>query len=87
MLEDGKILFDLRSAKYSLSVEHERCTLQLWSAERNVVRTIVAVTERTGGLRLSAKRLGHAQPKSLDLVTALARRAPTTRSAARTHYQ
>jgi hypothetical protein len=87
VLEDGKVLFDLRSAKYSLSTEHGRCTLQLWSGERNVVRTIIGVTARGSALRLSAKRFGHAQPKSLELVSALERRAPTTRDAARTGYQ
>lgn len=86
VLEDGKLLFDLRSAKHSLSTEHDRCTLQLWSGERNLVRTILAVTERANGLRLATKRFGHSQPKSLELVTALERRAPTTRDTARTQY-
>ena len=27
LLEDGKVLFDMRSAKYSLATEHNRCTL------------------------------------------------------------
>ncbi len=89
VLEDGKLLFDLTRRKYSLSTEHGRCTLQLWSGERNVVRTIVAATERANGLRLSTKRLGHAQPKSLELVSGLGvagRRTPTTRDSARTRY-
>lgn len=87
VLEDGKVLFDLRSAKHSLSTEHGHCSLHLWNDERNVVRNIVAVTVRANGLRLSAKRLGHAQPRILDLVSALERRTPTTRDAARTRYQ
>ncbi len=87
VLEDGKVLFDLRTAKHSLSTEHGRCSLHLWNDERNVVRNIVAVTARANGLRLSAKRLGHAQPKTLELVSALERRTPTTRDAARTRYQ
>ena len=87
VLEDGKVLFDLRTAKHSLSTEHGRCSLHLWNDERNVVRNIVAVTARANGLRLSAKRLGHAQPKTLELVSARERRTPTTRDAARTRYQ
>ena len=86
VLEDGKLLFDLRSAKYSLSTEHGRCSLHLWSDERNLVRTIVAAAPRANGLRLSTRRLGHAQPKSLELVSDRARRTPTTRDAARTRY-
>jgi hypothetical protein len=87
VLEDGKVLFDLRTAKHVLSTEHGRCSLHLWNDERNVVRNIVAVAERANGLRLFAKRLGHAQPKALELVNARERRTPTTRDAARTRYQ
>src|SRR5215469_1298693 len=87
VLEDGKVLFDLRTAKYSLSTEHGRCSLHLWNEDRNVVRNIVAVTARANTLRLAAKRLGHAQPKMLELVSARERRTPTTRDAARTRYQ
>jgi hypothetical protein len=86
VLEDGKVLFDLRDAKYSITTEHERCTLQLWSGERNIARTIVAVAERPNGLRLTTRRLGQTQPKSLDLVASIERRRPTTRDAARTGY-
>lgn len=86
VLEDGKLLFDLRSAKYSLSTEHGRCSLHLWSDERNLARTIVAVTHRGSGLRLSTRRLGHAQTNSLEIVSDRERRMPTTRDAARARY-
>ena len=39
-VEDGRVLFDMRTAKYSLATEHGRCTLQLWSDERNIVRRV-----------------------------------------------
>jgi hypothetical protein len=87
VLEDGKVLFDLRTAKYSLSTEHGGCSLHLWNEQRNVVRSIVAAKPRAGGLRLSTKRLGHAQPKLLELTSAPERRTPTTRDATRTRYQ
>ncbi len=87
VLEDGKVLFDLRNARHSLSTEHGQCSLHLWNDERNVVRNIVAATARANGLRLSAKRLGHGQLKTLELVSACERRTPTTRDAARTRYQ
>ena len=86
VLEDGKLLFDLRSAKHSLSTEHGRCSLHLWSEERNLVRTVVAATLRANSLRLSTQRLGHAQPKSLEIVSDRERRTPTTRDAARAQY-
>src|SRR6185437_4987965 len=87
VLEDGKVLFDLRTAKHSLSTEHGRCSLHLWNDERNVVRNIVAVAARANSLRLSTKRLGQAHPKTLEIVSARERRTPSTRDAARTRYQ
>ena len=65
VLEDGKAIFDLRTAKFSISTEYGRCTLHLWSEERNLVRRIVAATERSGVLRLDTQRFGHTQTKLL----------------------
>jgi hypothetical protein len=86
VLEDGKVIFDLRSAKASLNTERERCTLHLWSEERNMVRQIVSVTERSETLRLDTQRFGHAQTKLLELVASRERRTPTTRETARQRY-
>jgi hypothetical protein len=86
VLEDGKVLFDLRTAKFSLSTEHERCTLHLWSEQRNLVRRVVAVTERGGALRLATQRFGQTQTKLLELVRSRERRTPATREAARSLY-
>ena len=86
VLEDGKVIFDLRAAKASLNTEHDRCTLHLWSEERNLVRQIVSVTERSETLRLETQRFGHAQTKLLELVSSRERRTPTTREAARERY-
>ena len=86
VLEDGKVIFDLRFAKTSLNTEHGRCTLHLWSEERNLVRQIVSVTERSETLRLETQRFGHAQTKLLELVGSRERRTPTTRETARQRY-
>ncbi len=86
VLEDGKVLFDLRTAKSSLNTDHDRCTLHLWSEERNLVRQIVSATERTGTLRLATQRFGHAQTKLLELVSSRELRTPTTRDTARQRY-
>jgi hypothetical protein len=86
VLEDGRVAFDLRSAKASISTEHDRCTLHLWSDERNLVRQIVSVDERGGSLRLATKRFGQAQTKLLELVSSSERRTPTTIDAARKRY-
>ena len=86
VLEDGKVVFDLRYAKASLNTEHDRCTLHLWSEERNLVRQIVSVAERGDSLRLATQRFGHAQTKLLELVASRERRSPTTRETARQRY-
>jgi hypothetical protein len=86
VLEDGKVIFDLRLAKASLNTEHDRCTLHLWSEERNLVRQIVAIVERGDTLRLATQRFGHAQSKLLELVASRERRTPTTRENARQRY-
>ena len=86
VLEDGKVVFDLQIAKHSLSTEHDRCTLHLWSEERNLVRRVVAVTERAGSLRLATLRFGQAQTKLLEVVATREQRTPTTRDTSRTRY-
>jgi hypothetical protein len=86
VLEDGKVVFDLRLAKHSISTEHERCTLHLWSEERNLVRRVVGVVERAGVLRLATLRFGQAQTKLLELVGSRETRTPTTRDTARSRY-
>jgi hypothetical protein len=89
-MEDGKVLFDMRTAKYSLATEHGRCTLQLWSEERNIVRRVSATTARGAGrsgvLRLTTQRFGQTRPGTLELVSDQDRRTPTTREATRVRF-
>ena len=88
--EEGKILFDMRSAKYSLTTEHGRCTLQMWSEERNVVRRVTAAVERGAArdrmLRLTTQRFGQTRPGSLEILADRDRRTPSTREATRVRY-
>jgi hypothetical protein len=86
VLEDGKVLFDMREAKYTLATEHGRCTLHLWSEERNLVRRVGATTMRNGVLRLSTHRFGQTKPQTLELVADRDRRTPSTREATRVKY-
>ena len=87
LLEDGRILFDMRTARYSVTESHGRCLLQLWSEERNLVRSVVEVQERAQCLRLMTRRMGAAKPQALELVPTSDRRTPTARDAARRNYQ
>jgi hypothetical protein len=86
VLEDGRVLFDMRAAKYSLTTEHGRCALQLWSEERNIVRRVSRTAERAGMLRLTTHRFGQTRPGSLELLADRDRRTPSTREATRVQY-
>jgi hypothetical protein len=87
VLEDGRVLFDMRAAHYAVSEQHGRCLLQLWSEERNLMRTVVHLQERAQCLRLTTRRMGAAKPQPLELVPTSDRRTPTARDAGRRNYQ
>ncbi len=87
VLEDGRVAFDMRSAKYSISESHGRCLLQLWSEERNLVRTVVGVEPRAACLRVTTRRLGAPRPESLEIVPSRDRRTLTARDSERRNYQ
>jgi hypothetical protein len=86
VLEDGRVIFDMPSARFSLSAEQGRCLLHLWSEERNIVRTVVGLQARKDSLRLETRRFGHARGQVLELVPSSDRRTPSTREATRTKY-
>ncbi len=86
VLEDGKLLFDMREAKYTLASEHGRCTLHLWGTDRNLVRRIGAVDLRSNTLRLRTHRFGQTRPQTLELVADRDRRTPSARDATRTRF-
>jgi len=87
VLEDGRVLFDMRAARYTVSEQHGRCLLQFWNDERNLMRTVVEIQERAQCLRLMTRRMGVTRPQALELVPTGDRRTPTTREAARRNYQ
>lgn len=86
LLEEGRIAFDMRQAKYSLSQQHDRCTLQVWSDERNLVRRVLSAEPKRGALRLSVMRFGQAKPQTLELVATPDRRTTTARDSTRSRY-
>jgi hypothetical protein len=86
VLEEGRVLFEMCSAKYRISSEHGRCTLQLWSEDANLVRRVIATEERRGVLRLSVLRFGQAKPQTLELAADRDRRTPSTRETTRVKY-
>lgn len=87
VLEDGKAIFDMREAKFRLATEHGRCTLHLWSEERNVVRRVsAAIVRNNGSLRLNVLRFGQTKQQTLEFIADPDRRTPSTREATRVKY-
>ncbi len=86
VMEDGQILFDLRLDHCSITADHGRCLLHLWSAERNLVRTVCAVQPRKDTLRLETRRFGQSRPQNLTLVPDPDFRTPTARDTSRRRY-
>ena len=86
LLEDGRVLFEMTAAHYSISAEHGRCVLHLWSEERNMVRTVVGLEARKETLRIRVRRLGAQRPQSLELLRDRDQRTPATRALSRTRY-
>jgi len=87
VLEDGSVVFDLGRAKYSISGEHNKCLLHLWSVERNTVRRVLDAEVKNGTLRLAVQRLGQSRPTKLDICRERDRRSPSAKKAARAAYE
>ena len=86
VLEDGRVLFEMQTAHYALSAEHGRCSLHVWSEDRNMVRTVTDVAARKNILRIETRRFGQTKPQTLQLVPDRDTRTPTTREATRKKY-
>src|SRR5271155_63141 len=87
VLENGSLAFDLAQSKYSISGEHNRCLLHLWSPERNTVRRVLEAEVKNGTLRLAVQRLGQARPSKLEICRERDRRSPTARRSSRAAYE
>lgn len=84
--ESGLELFDLHRARYSISTEHNRCLLHLWSQEQNLVRTVIGLRARAQSLQVETKRLGQPKPQTLTFKAAKNCSEPTARNAVRRDY-
>jgi hypothetical protein len=86
VVEEGEIIFDLDSARFSISAERGRCLLHMWSVERNIVREIVDAESRNGVLRLAARKFAQSRTHQLQICRERDRRTSAARKTARTHY-
>jgi len=87
VVEEGQMLFDFSTAHYSAAPERERCLLQIWSEERNIVRRATSAEVKNGILRLSVQRFGQSKPGRLEICSKAERRSPSALKAMRAAYQ
>jgi hypothetical protein len=86
VIEDGVVLADFGSAKYSITGEG-KCVLHIWSEERNMVRRVLDAQDRNGSLQLQVLRFGQSQPTLLKIAAYRDRRRGAAKRASRTRYQ
>lgn len=87
VLENGAVLFNLATAKYSISGEGNKCVLHLWSEERNAVRRVLDAELQDGALRLSVLKFGQSRPSRLEVCRDADGRSPSARKSARITFQ
>jgi hypothetical protein len=87
VVEDGKALFDFATAHYSAAPERDRCLLQIWSEEANIVRRAVSAEIKNGILKLSVLRFGQSKPSRIEICAQAERRSPSALKAMRAAYQ
>lgn len=83
---EGVELFNLRQDRYSVSAEHNRCLLHLWSDQQNLVRTVVRLQVRAQSLQVETKRLGQSELQKLTLKAGKASAEPSARKEMRREY-
>lgn len=86
VIEDGQVIFELDSARHSISADRGRCLLHFWSEERNLVREVVEAEVHHGVLVLSVRGFAKARPHRMEIASDRDCRGPATRKAARGQY-
>jgi len=87
VVEDGKMLFDFSTSHYSAAPERDRCLLEVWSEERNIVRRATSAEVKNGILKLSVFRFGQSKPSRLEICSKAERRSPSSLKAMRSAYR
>jgi hypothetical protein len=87
VVEDGAVVFDLGEAKYSISGEHNKCLMHLWSSERNTVRRVLDAEVKGTALRLLVQRMGQTRPTRLDICRDRDLRSAGARRVERVSYE
>jgi hypothetical protein len=85
-LENGALLFDFATARYSVSGEG-KCVLHIWSDERNAVRRVLDIELKPRLIRLSVLRFGKSQPEVLEICADRDQRSASALRAIRGRYK
>ena len=86
LIEDGVVLLDFSSARYSITGDG-KCVLHIWSEERNLVRRVVGAKASPFSLELQVLRFGQSQPITLEITATADRRSGAGKRASRARYQ
>ncbi len=87
VIEDGAVVFDFETAKYSISGGDAKCVLHLWSDERNSVRRVLDAEMKTDVLRLTVQKFGQTRPAKIEICRERDRRTASARKVVRASFQ
>ncbi len=87
MVEGGEVIFRFDQAQHTLKAEGNRCLLQVWSEERNIVRRVTAAEWRKDHLRLMVQRFGQSKSAVAELVPQEERRPASAKRITRATFQ
>lgn len=87
VVEEGKMLFDFSTAHYSAAPERDRCLLEIWSEEKNIVRRAASAEVKNGILKLAVFRFGQSKASRMEICSQAERRSPSALKAMRAAYQ
>lgn len=85
--EEDEVVFTLPGSRYSISGDHGKALLHLWSVERNFVRRVLEFESRANELTLKVQRFGQSRPILLHVLADDARSCPGSRAAERAAYR
>ncbi len=85
--EEDEVVFELPQARYSVSGEHGRCLLHLWSSDRNMVRRVLDAEQHRNELTLTIQKFGASHTSSLHLMPSDEPSQPGSRAADRAAYR
>lgn len=86
VLEDGEVLLDFSTARYSITGAG-KCVLHIWSEERNLIRRVLNANLKAGALELQVLRFGQSKPNIMEIAAHRDHRSSSAKRVARVRYQ